>query len=127
MSSGREGNRWESLVSNKAVDDIDEELLKKYTTQAHEVGRIAISYTDKETVINQLELTEGNALLNAEKVLFSDDIVQDLQMAIFATNDFKGTMTVTLKMKNGIWQLVKFLLDSRLTEKTAYSLCRRRN
>ena len=87
LRSGREGNRWENLVSNKTVDDIDEKLLKKYTTQAHEVGRIAISYTDKETVLNQLELTEGHALLNAGKVLFSDDIVQDVQMAIFATNE----------------------------------------
>lgn len=87
LRSGREGNRWESLVSNKSVEDIDEELLKKYTTQAHEVGRIAISYTDKETVLNQLELTEGNTLLNAGKVLFSDDIFQDVQMAIFATNE----------------------------------------
>lgn len=51
------------------------------------MGRIAISYTDKETVLNQLELTEGHALLNAGKVLFSDDIVQDVQMAIFATNE----------------------------------------
>lgn len=41
----------------------------------------------KKTVLNQLELTEGDSLLNAGKPLFSDDIVQDLQMAIFATNE----------------------------------------
>lgn len=87
LSSGREGNRWESLMSNKTIDDVDEELLKKYTMQAHEVGRIAISYTDKKSVLNQLELIEGDALLNAGKALFSDDIVQDVQMAIFATNE----------------------------------------
>ncbi len=87
LSSGREGNRWENLVSNKTVDDVDEGLLKKYTMQAHEVGRIAISYTDKKTVLNQLELIEDNFLLNAGKALFSDDIVQDVQMAIFATNE----------------------------------------
>lgn len=87
LSSGREGNRWESLVSNKIIDDVDEELLRKYTMQAHDVGRIAISYTDKKTVLNQLELTNGEALLNAGKVLFSDDIVQDIQMAIFATEE----------------------------------------
>ena len=87
LTSGREGNRWECLVSNKTIDDVDEELLKKYTMQAHDVGRIAISYTDKKTVLNQLELTNGEALLNAGKVLFSDDIVQDIQMAIFATEE----------------------------------------
>ncbi|MDE7222873.1 MAG: hypothetical protein K2O34_03705 [Acetatifactor sp.] len=73
--------------SNRSVADIDEELLKKYIHQAHEAGRIAFSYTDRETVLNQLELTEGSKLLNAGKVLFSDDLIQDIQMAIFATNE----------------------------------------
>lgn len=84
---GRDGNRWENLVSNKTIEDIDEEVLKKYIAQAHDVGRIAISYTDKKTVLNQLELTEEDKLLNAGKALFSDDILQDVQMAIFATNE----------------------------------------
>lgn len=87
LKSGRDGNRWENLVSNKLIHDVDEELLKKYTNQAHDVGRIAITYTDKKTVLNQLELTEGDYLLNAGKALFSDDLTQDLQMAIFATNE----------------------------------------
>lgn len=87
LQSGREGNRWENLVSNKTIDDVDEELLKKYMVHAHDAGRIAISYTDKNTVLNQLELTEGDKLLNAGKVLFSDDLLQDVQMAIFATNE----------------------------------------
>ena len=65
----------------------DEELLKKYMVHAHDAGRIAISYTNKNTVLNQLELTEGDKLLNAGKVLFSDDLLQDVQMAIFATNE----------------------------------------
>lgn len=54
---------------------------------AYGVARIAISYTDKKTVLNQLELLEGEFLLNAGKALFSDDIVQDVQMAIFATKE----------------------------------------
>ncbi|MGN0250959.1 MAG: hypothetical protein ACI4EH_06325 [Oliverpabstia sp.] len=29
LQSGREGNRWENLVSNKTVEDVDEELLRK--------------------------------------------------------------------------------------------------
>ena len=41
----------------------------------------------RKTVLNQLELTEGDMLLNAGKVLFGDDILQDVQMAIFATNE----------------------------------------
>ena len=82
-----DGNRWEGLTSNKKIDDVDEELLKQYTNKAHEAGRIAITYTDKETVLNQLELTNGDMLLNAGKALFSDDLIQDVQMAIFATTE----------------------------------------
>jgi len=87
LNSGREGNRWEMLVSNKSVGDVDEELLKRYTDKARDAGRIAIAYSDKETVLNQLELTAGNKLLNAGKALFSDDIMQDVQLAIFATTE----------------------------------------
>lgn len=58
LDSGRERNRWENLTSNKKIDDVDEDLLKQYTNKAHEAGRIAITYTDKETVLNQLERTE---------------------------------------------------------------------
>ena len=47
LRSGREGNRWENLVSNKKVKDVDEDLLKKYIAQANAAGRIVISYTDK--------------------------------------------------------------------------------
>lgn len=41
--------------------------------------------------------------------------------------DFIGTMKGTLKTKNGIRQMMKFLSDSRLTEKAAYSLCVKKN
>ena len=41
--------------------------------------------------------------------------------------NFRGTMAVTFKMKNGIWQMIKFLSDSRLTERAAQSLCTRKN
>ena len=37
--------------------------------------------------MNQLELTDGDMLLNAGKALFSDDLLQDVQMAIFATTE----------------------------------------
>lgn len=32
LQSGREGNRWENLLSNRTIEDVDEELLKKYVT-----------------------------------------------------------------------------------------------
>lgn len=41
--------------------------------------------------------------------------------------DFVETMKVTLKMKNGIWQMMKFLFNSRLTETAALALCIKKN
>lgn len=41
--------------------------------------------------------------------------------------DFVGTMQSTLKMKNGMWQMMKFLSCSRLTEKGAYLLYEKKN
>ena len=41
--------------------------------------------------------------------------------------DFVGTMKVTLKMKNGIRQLMKFLSESRWTEKAGGELCVKKN
>lgn len=82
-----EENKWENQISNKKIDDVDETLLRQYTNHAHEVGRLAISYTDKKTVLNQLEMNQDEYLLNAGKVLFSDDITQDIQLAIFATSE----------------------------------------
>nr|MDE6655631.1 putative DNA binding domain-containing protein [Anaeroplasmataceae bacterium] len=78
---------WELLVSKKTINDIDEDLLNRYILQAKNAGRIAIDFTNKETVLNQLELVEGKFLLNAGKVLFSSEITQDLQMAIFASTE----------------------------------------
>lgn len=41
--------------------------------------------------------------------------------------DFVGRMKVTLKMKNGIRKIMKFLLDSRLTENKAKKLANKKN
>ncbi len=41
--------------------------------------------------------------------------------------EFITTIKDTLKMKNGIRQMMKFLSDSRLTEKGANLLCEKKN
>ena len=41
--------------------------------------------------------------------------------------DLVGMMKATLKMKNGIRQMAKFLSDSRLTERAAELLCKKKH
>lgn len=55
---------------------------------AYGVARIRVADEDLAMSPEQItELLEGEFLLNAGKALFSDDIVQDVQMAIFATKE----------------------------------------
>lgn len=76
--------RWEMQVSQKTIEQADEALLRQFVEQAQQSGRLPIEYTDRQTVLNQLELTEGERLLNAGKALFTDEVTQDIHMAIFA-------------------------------------------
>ena len=102
-----EGNQWENFTSNKLVDDADEELLRQYVERARAAGRISFEYTDKATVLRKLGLSEGDHLTNAGKVLFADDIVQDVQMAIFATNE-RVTFNDIQRVYGPIIRLVDF-------------------
>lgn len=102
-----EGNQWENFTSNKLVDDADEELLRQYVERARAAGRISFEYTDKATVLRKLGLSEGDHLTNAGKVLFADDIVQDVQMAIFATNE-RVTFNDIQRVHGPIIRLVDF-------------------
>ena len=51
---------------------------------------------------------------HVQKLYISDSISYEV-----LPYDIVGTMKVTLKMKNGIRQMIKFLADSRLTERAA--------
>lgn len=41
--------------------------------------------------------------------------------------NLKGTIEVTMQMKKGVIQTMKFLISSRLTEKSADKLCEKKN
>ena len=49
-----------------------------------------------------MELTEGDRLLNAGKVLFSDDIIQDVQLVIFATTERLTKYTTPVHFQKGL-------------------------
>ncbi len=58
---------------------------------------------------------------HVQKLYISDSISYEV-----LPYDFFGIMKVTLKMKNGIRQMMKFLSDSRLTERAAELLCKKK-
>jgi ATP-dependent DNA helicase RecG len=73
-------------LSNKTVFDIDETVIQEYLRKAKEAGRIDFEYTDRETALRKLDVTDGNAVSNAACALFAGIPLVDLQMAVFATD-----------------------------------------
>ena len=61
---------WDNELSEKTIDDIDEDTLKKYLERANRAKRIDFTYTTKEDTLRRLNLTEDNKLKNAAYVLF---------------------------------------------------------
>ena len=78
---------WDNEPSHKTIDDIDEDILKKYIERANNVGRIDFAYTTKEDALVRLDLLKDGKLKNAAAVWFCGESLLELQMAIFATNE----------------------------------------
>ena len=76
---------WDSELSDKTVDDVDESVLKRYIERANEVERIDFKYTTKEDALTRLKVLEDGKLKNAAAVWFCGASLLELQMAIFAT------------------------------------------
>jgi len=90
---------WDSSLSDKTIEDVDDDVLRIYLDRANRAGRIDFTYTNKEEVLNKLELTDGDKLKNAADVLFVGSRMLEVQMAIFA-----GTERLTfidIKRENG--------------------------
>lgn len=81
--NGGEG-AWERKVSDYPISAVNEKSLQEYIHRGQESGRISFDYTDRETVLGKLSLTERDHLLNAGVVLFGETPYNDLQMAVFA-------------------------------------------
>lgn len=101
-----DNGKWDSLESDKTIDDVNEEVLKDYIKRARDAKRIPFDYTNKKDVLNKLRLLNGDKLLNAGKVLFCDDNRVVLQMAIFAT-DTKTTFIDIDRKEGNIFDLIK--------------------
>ena len=60
---------WEKRVFMYTIDDVNEDAFAEYLRKAKEAGRIDFEDIDVKTVLDKLELTEGNYLLNAGAAL----------------------------------------------------------
>ena len=112
MIRGRDDFRksWERQVSEYRIADIDRTVFEQYLKRAREVGRITFDNDDPESVLNKLELTSGDLLLNAGAALFVDCGINDLQMAKFASNE-RITFTDIRRQTGSILGLVEIAMQ----------------
>lgn len=97
---------WERQVSEYTLQDIDKNAFDTYLQKAKDAGRISFEETDVKTVLNKLELIQGDHLLNAGAALFCNCGINELQMAKFATNE-RLTFTDIRRFTGSIIELSK--------------------
>lgn len=106
LKTENEREKWDSQISDKAINDVKEDVLKEYIKKANEAKRIPFEYTNKKDVLNKLGLLKNDKLLNAGKVLFCDDSDVELQMAILATDTKTTFIDIDRKIGN-VFELLK--------------------
>ena len=99
---------WERRVSKYTIDDVNKDAFAEYLRKAKEAGRIDFEDTDVKTVLDKLELIEGNYLLNAGTALFS--IVDRAMKLLFSKIELKSIIQVLfpqIKRRKVMWWEIK--------------------
>ena len=78
---------WDDEPSDKLPSDVSEDVLKNFMERANQAERIGFSYTNREDVLNRLNLIKGGKVKNAGVALFCGFPLLEVQMAIFATTE----------------------------------------
>jgi ATP-dependent DNA helicase RecG len=112
-NAGRDA--WDSELSDKTVDDVNEETLRQFVELANKAGRIDFEYTDRKGVMNKLDAVRGDVINNAACALFVGFTLLEVQMAIFATKE-KLTFLDIRRGSGNVRQLietaVKYCIDN---------------
>ena len=106
LQTEEKNNRWERKISEYTIDDIDEDILKKFIEKGNKKGRISFEYTNKQDILKKLELLNNNNLINAGYVLFGKEARLELKMAVFATDEKTTFIDMQSKFGN-IFNLIE--------------------
>jgi ATP-dependent DNA helicase RecG len=108
-------DEWESSVSRYRIDEIDRAVFDEYLQKAKDAGRITFKSSTPEAVLNKLELTDNDHLLNAGAALFVDCGINELQMAKFATDErvtFNDIKRFTGSILDLVDKAVQYIADT---------------
>ena len=99
--------KWEQMISNCQIDEVDEKALKQFYKKAISAKRMPEIEYDKQNILNKLGLIydDGIHLNNAGKILFSSKKPIILKMAVFATNEKKTFIDIN-QVEGNIFELI---------------------
>ena len=98
-------DKWDTAISDETIDDIGDEYLKEYLNRANDAGRVNYAYTNKQDILNKLNLIHGDNVLNVARIMFSRNPMLEIQMAIFATNE-RLTFNDIKRASGNVYELV---------------------
>lgn len=99
---------YEKQPSDSSLDDVDEDSLRDFLKRSIDSGRLPSMEYDKKAVLEKMSLLspDGKSLNNAGKLLFSKKEPIELKMAVFATNEKRTFIDMSL-VKGNIFSLIK--------------------
>lgn len=92
--------KWEQHLTEKTINDVDEEALKTFYERATACGRLTADRFDSETLLVKLGLMKDGKLNNAGNVLFGDGGPVVLKLAVFATDEKLTFLDIDRKEDN---------------------------
>ncbi|MBF0216018.1 MAG: putative DNA binding domain-containing protein [Candidatus Omnitrophica bacterium] len=101
---GKKKLLWEREISEKTINDVNEEAVKEFMRKAKTAKRVDFDFVDVKTTLHKLHLLNGNRLLHAAETLFCDDNTLEVQAAIFAGTD-KVTFLDIKSFKGNLFSL----------------------
>ena len=106
----KSGSSWETGLSDKKIDDINQTALKEYLKRAKEAGRLDYKYSSPAAALKKLGFVRNSRLIKAAEILFCDDNPGELKAAVFAGKD-KLTFLDIKQYKGNLFELLQKGVD----------------
>lgn len=101
---------WENRITDKTLDDVDDDVLKRFFDCAKSCGRLTVDAYNKEALLSSLGLAFDGKINNACFSLFGKDAGIPLKLANFATNE-KLTFLDLKEFHGNIYTLVDVAIE----------------
>ena len=103
-------SKWEEELTDKTIEDIDDDTLIDFYNSAKSCGRLEMKEYSKEKLLHILDLIKDGYLKNAGYALFGKNVKIGLKLATYATEN-KITFLDLKLVNDNIYNLVGIALE----------------